>query len=77
MRGRRAGADEGGDLGAVAAAELVQDVGHVSVDRALGDEQPFSDLPVGKARGDQLGDFRLAAGERRFLLRMRTCRFRV
>src|SRR5690242_17845443 len=71
--GRPVGAGQSSDLGAVAAAELGQDVAHVGVDGALGDEQPVGDLAVGQARGDQLGDLVFAVGERQVLLGVRWC----
>jgi hypothetical protein len=73
--GRRPTAtDKDGSLGTVTAAELGKDVAHVRVDGALGDEQPFGDLPVRQAPGDQLCDLVFALGEREFLLRTRRSR---
>ena len=63
---RPAATDKNGGLGTVTAAELGQDVAHVCVDGALGDEEPFGDLPVRQAPGDQLCDLLFALGEREF-----------
>jgi hypothetical protein len=67
--GGRQGTDNGGDLGAVAAAELGQDVTHVRVDGAVGDEQPLGDLPVRQTPCDQLRDLTLTRSEQQILLR--------
>jgi hypothetical protein len=58
-----------GGLGTVTAAELGQDVTHMGVDGALGDEEPLGDLLVRQAPGDQLSDLVFALSEREFLLR--------
>jgi hypothetical protein len=62
------GTDKGGGLGAVAAAELGQDVAHMSIYGALGDEEPLGDLPVRQALGDQPCNLVFAPDERKFLL---------
>jgi hypothetical protein len=62
------GTDKGGGLGTVAAAEIGQDVAHMSIYGALGDEEPLSDLPVRQALGDQPCNLVFAPGQRKFLL---------
>src|SRR6266446_10647656 len=56
--------DPAGDLGSRAESELVQDAAHVTVDGALGNEQPGSDLLVGQALGYQPGHVRLPLRQR-------------
>src|SRR5215469_2335404 len=68
IRGLTAAGKDGG-LGTVTAAELGQDVTHMGVDGALGDEEPLGDLLVRQAPGDQLSDLVFALSEREFLLR--------
>src|SRR4051812_9271503 len=46
------GEDRG--LGAPLEPELGQEMGHVVLDRLLGQEHPLTDLPVGQALADQL-----------------------
>ena len=68
--GRRpAATGKDGGLGTVTAAELGQDVTYVGVDGPLGDKEPFGDLLVRQAPGDQLSDLVFALSEREFLLR--------
>src|SRR5690242_18361657 len=57
------GGEPGRDLDARVEAELVEDVMHVVVDRALGEEQALRDLAVGDARREQLRDLALALAE--------------
>ena len=51
----------GRGFGAPPHVELAQDVGHVVLDRLLGELQLFSNLPVGPAIGDELEDAFLLA----------------
>ena len=44
-------------------AQLVENVGEVSLNGALRQEQPGRDLLVGEVSGDEPGDFQLPAGE--------------
>src|SRR5262245_24996336 len=55
----------GGDLGARAETQLVEDATHVTVHSVLRDEQPSTDLLVAQALGDQPRDLALALAERR------------
>jgi hypothetical protein len=67
--GRRpAATGKDGGLGTVTAAELGQDVTHMGVDGALGDEEPLGDLLVRQAPGDQLSDLVFALSKWEFLL---------
>src|SRR5690606_29940718 len=52
-----------GDHGAGGHPELGQDVLHVGVHGALGDDQPLGDLPVGQPAGDEHRHLALAGGE--------------
>src|SRR5688500_5574374 len=56
--------DPGGDLGAGAEAELVQDVLDVAHGGVLGDDELGGDLAVGQAAGHESGDLGLARAER-------------
>lgn len=53
----------GCDLRARAEAQLVADGLDVPLHGALGDEEALGDLPVGRARGDVIGDLRFPAAE--------------
>ena len=53
-----------GDLRARAEPELVEDALHVTFGRALADDEPVGDVPVGEAERDQPRDLDLALGER-------------
>jgi hypothetical protein len=53
------------DLGSGVQAELVEDVGDVGLDGALGQEQPGCYLVVAEAVGGKLGDLQFPAGEDR------------
>src|SRR5438067_9204684 len=64
--------DPGRDLGPAAEAELVEDVGHVAVDRALRDHELLGDLVIGQPARDERGDLELAAAEQ-VLGRCRGC----
>ena len=50
-------------LGPSAHTQLRQQVGHVVLDRFLGEEHPLADLPVREALGDQVEDLALLLGE--------------
>src|SRR5262249_27736814 len=53
----------GGELGASVKAELVHDLEHVRLSRALGDRQLLSNLAIGQASGKQSRDFLFTSGE--------------
>src|SRR5690348_15978056 len=57
-------ADPGGELGSRGEPELAEDVLDVRIDRSLGQDQLFGDLPVPEALGHQLGDLPLPPGQR-------------
>lgn len=52
----------GDHLGPVLQVEALQDLGHVVLDRALGDADGFAYLAVGLPLGDQGQDLGLARG---------------
>src|SRR5262245_24296505 len=52
----------GRDLGAAREGELGEDVGDVTVDGSLRDDEPSADLAVGLTTGDEVGDLALAPG---------------
>jgi hypothetical protein len=53
----------GGDLGAGAEIELVEDVLDVRIDRALADMQPVRYIPIGETLGDEGRDLAFAVGQ--------------
>src|SRR5262249_15230076 len=53
----------GGELGTSVEAELVHDLEHVRLSRALGDRQLLSNLAIGQASGKQSRDFLFTSGE--------------
>ena len=55
--------DPGGDPGPGVEPELAQDVLHVPLGGAYGDDQPCGDLRVGQPVGDQVGDLQLPPGQ--------------
>ncbi len=63
--------DPGGDLGPRGETQLLQDVAHVVLDRALGDGELRRDPTVRESPLDEEGDLPLATGEpfRRFTVR--------
>src|SRR5256885_15429884 len=57
--------DHGGRLAARAHAELAERRGEMTLDSALGEEEPGADLAVGEAHDDHPEDLLLPEGERR------------
>src|SRR5579859_5918552 len=63
LAGRLPVAEPDGELHPGGDPQLAEDVLHVGIDRALGDEEPGGDLPVGQPASHVTGDLVLPGGE--------------